>query len=277
MGSKKKTGVVWVIAIIIIIVIIAAAWYARRAKQAAVVKTPAAAATVATPASAPAIAHPITAVTPAHTASAPAPLPPLAHSDAAVTSALARLSGDTSFGKFANAHLVQRIVATVNALPQHELGDNILPLHAPAGDVVTTTTASGQLVMNASNDARYAPYMNWVKQADMAQLAAWYVADYPLFQQAYQQLGYPHGYFNDRLVQVIDHLLKAPEPTGPLALVKTDKGYAFADPQLEALSAGQKLMIRVGPTNETLLKNKLRAFRAAITGQHAPTKASGTP
>lgn len=277
MGSKKKSGVAWAIAIIVIIVIIAVAWYVRRGQQAAVVPAPAAAVTAPAAATQPVIAHPIAAATPATAASTRAPLPSLAQSDAAVTSALARLSGDAAFGKLANAHLVQRIVATVNALPQHELGDNILPLHAPTGNVATTTADNGQLVMAAANDARYGPYMNWVKHADVAQLAAWYVDDYPLFQQAYRQLGYPHAYFNDRLVSVIDHLLKAPQPTAPLALVKTDKGYDFADPQLEALSAGQKMMLRVGPTNEALLKQKLRAFRAAITGQHQPATAASAP
>jgi hypothetical protein len=97
---------------------------------------------------------------------------------------------------------------------------------------------------------------------------------YPLFQQAYRDLGYPHGYFNDRLVEVIDHLLKAPEPGAPIALVKTDKVYNFADPQLEGLSAGQKLMVRVGPKNEKLIKHKLRVIRAAVTGAHGPAAAA---
>ncbi|HQU43635.1 MAG TPA: DUF3014 domain-containing protein, partial [Pirellulales bacterium] len=42
-------------------------------------------------------------------------------------------------------------------------------------------------------------------------------------------------YFNDRLVSVIDHLLAAPEPAGPVALVQPKIIYKFADPQLESL------------------------------------------
>ena len=49
----------------------------------------------------------------------------------------------------------------------------------------------------------------------MQQVASLYLHFYPLFQQAYQSLGYPNGYFNDRLVATIDNLLAAPDVSGP--------------------------------------------------------------
>ena len=68
----------------------------------------------------------------------------------------------------------------------------------------------------------------------MQQLRNVYFRFYPLFQQSYQNLGYPNGYFNDRLVQVIDMLLATPQPTGPIELVRPNVMYTFADPTLEA-------------------------------------------
>jgi len=85
-----------------------------------------------------------------------------------------------------------------------------------------------------------------------------------LFQQAYEDLGYPGRFFNDRLVEVIDHLLAAPEPQGPIQLVQPKVFYQFADARLEDLSAGQKLLIRMGPANERSLKAKLRDLRAEL-------------
>jgi len=87
---------------------------------------------------------------------------------------------------------------------------------------------------------------------------------YPLFQQSYEDLGYPGKYFNDRLVEVIDHLLQAPEAAGPVPLVQPKVFYEYADADLESRSAGQKLLMRMGPANERLIKEKLRAFRAEI-------------
>jgi hypothetical protein len=40
--------------------------------------------------------------------------------------------------------------------------------------------------------------------------------------------------------------------------------YKYADPKLESLSSGQKLLIRMGPENETAVKAKLRELRAAL-------------
>jgi hypothetical protein len=102
---------------------------------------------------------------------------------------------------------------------------------------------------------------------------------YPLFQQAYQALGYPNGYFNDRLVVTIDNLLAAPDITTDIAVVRPNVMYQFADPKLEDLSAGQKLMLRMGPTNAAIVKAKLRELRAqvAVAAAHpaAPAGAAG--
>jgi len=46
--------------------------------------------------------------------------------------------------------------------------------------------------------------------------------------------------------------------------------YLYADPKLESLSAGQKTLIRMGPANEALIKDRLRALRAILaTHPHA--------
>ncbi len=91
-----------------------------------------------------------------------------------------------------------------------------------------------------------------------------YARFYPLFQQAYAELGYPNRYFNDRLVEVIDHLLAAPEVQGPVELVRFGPYFEFADPDLEELSAGRKLLVRMGPENAAVIKSKLRELRREI-------------
>ena len=90
---------------------------------------------------------------------------------------------------------------------------------------------------------------------------------YPLFQEAYEYLGYPSAYFNDRLIDVIDHLLATPVVDGPIRLVRPHVLYKYADPDLEALSAGRKALIRIGPDNANRVKQKLREIRQILTGQ----------
>jgi hypothetical protein len=86
-----------------------------------------------------------------------------------------------------------------------------------------------------------------------------------LFQQAYAELGYPSRYFNDRVFEVIDHLLATPDVRGPIALVQPKVMYEYADPVLQDLSAGQKMLVRMGPENEAKVKAKLRELKKALT------------
>jgi hypothetical protein len=264
------------VAVIAVALIAAAAGYVGwRATQPGAGAQPAPAATAAVapnaaaPAPAASIQHPIArADVPASAATAP--LPTLDDSDAGVRSALYALGGDELKGLLLPQQVVGRIVATVDALPRHVLGSSfILPLRTPRGAFRASET-QGILVADAHNAERYAPYMAVVQHADPQALVAWYVYSYPLFQQAYRELGYPRGYFNDRLVAAIDDMLAAPEPAQPPALQLENGRYRYVDPALESLSVGQKLMLRLGPANEAALKAKLRKIRGLLTARAAP-------
>ena len=119
-------------------------------------------------------------------------------------------------------------------------------------------------MLDTANYARYAPFVRLAGTLQAEAAVAAYQRLYPLFQQAYEQLGYPDRYFNDRLIAAIDDLLAAPEIEGVVELTRPNVLYEFADPTLEARSAGQKIMIRIGPANARLLKGKLRELRALL-------------
>jgi len=218
---------------------------------------------VTVPATPPATAqlprHPVQAE-PAET-----PLPELKASDGPVAAALSALVGLDAFGRmFVTENLVRNIVATVDNLPREQVSQRVNPVRAVPG-LPATAGRNASLTLAPANAARYAAYMRIMDNTDTAQLVAFYKRHYPLFQQAYVDLGYPGGYFNDRLVETIDDLLATPEPDGPLLLKQPKVLYEFADPQLEERSAGQKAMLRIGKENRERVKAKLREIRAAIS------------
>ena len=106
-----------------------------------------------------------------------------------------------------------------------------------------------------------------MEAVDAKQLVDAYVRFYPLFQQAYRDLGYPDGHFNDRLVDAIDSLLATPDHKGQLAVVQPKIFYEFADRELEQLPAGQKLLLRMGRENAAQMKAKLREVRRLIANE----------
>ncbi|HUH56678.1 MAG TPA: DUF3014 domain-containing protein [Rhodanobacter sp.] len=276
---KKKTSIgSWLLGLVVVLVVAVLALYlTHKASQRGATAMPSPSAGVQPPASTSSSPlHPIAqAAVPA--VASTAALPPLGSSDTEVVDALVALAGEGSLRELlVSTQVVARIVATIDALPRHALGTLMLPAHPPKGGFATAE-ANGQLAMAAENSERYAPYIEVMKSVDPAALVAWYAHAYPLFQQAYQELGYPHGYFNDRLIEVIDHLLAAPELAQPALLQRVKSHYAFADPSLESLSAGQKLLLRTGPANEALIKAKLRAIRAALIGTHLPATGRSVP
>ena len=202
-------------------------------------------------------------------------LPALNQSDQLVRDSLAGLLGSKSVEQFiVPENVVRHIVVTVDNLPRKKVAIDLRPVKPTSGQTVVSNQGDAT-TLSASNYARYAPFVHLVETTDPKTLAAIYFHLYPLFQQAYEDLGYPGRFFNDRLVEVIDHLLAAPEPQGPIELVQPKVFYQFADPKLEDLSAGQKLMIRMGPANERSLKAKLRDFRTELVQSGAAGGAQG--
>ena len=269
---STRRNVVWPL-VILVALIVAGGLVWRRTHVPEVVSPPpqAAAPPAATPA--PADTTPKYPIEAASTAP-PAPaetLPAVADSDAVLQDAMAAVFGGVALDRvFHLQAIVPRFVATIDNLPRQTVALSKMPVKPIGGSVETTTTTDGHTLLRADNAERYTPYLRLMEQASTQKLVQTYVHFYPLFQKAYQDLGYPKGYFNDRLIEVIDHLLAAPDVPAPIALTQPKVLFEFADPSLEQLSAGQKMMIRIGPVNESRVKAKLADIRHALTGQTLP-------
>jgi hypothetical protein len=207
-------------------------------------------------------------------------LPPLEQADDFVKERIAELLGAKTVKTYLRSeNLVRRVAATVDNLARALAPPSRWPIHPTPGRFTVESGRDGS-VIGAANAARYAPFVALVESVDTGRAVALYQRLYPLFQRAYESLGYPGKYFNDRLVAVIDLLLATPEPSGalkvelpdiqgPLKLTRPWVLYRFSDPALEGLSSGQKILVRVGRENEKRLKSKLAEFRKLIAGEKA--------
>jgi hypothetical protein len=212
-----------------------------------------------------------------------AALPRLNDADARVTAALGELLGGAKSLSFLQLDgFVRRVVATVDNLVRPQAAARMWPVQPAPGRFTVAGGAGGAggasgtaATIDPANAARYGTFVAFAEAVNVERAAALYARLYPLFQEAYEELGYPGRYFNDRLIAVIDHLLQAPEPEGPVAVTLVEvKGeyatprpwtrYEFVDPELESLSSGQKILVRMGVANERRLKAQLAAFRARI-------------
>jgi hypothetical protein len=195
------------------------------------------------------------------------PLPTLENSDAAISAAIIGLLGNSEISKHLAAEsIITRIVTTVDNLVRPRTAERLRPISGLPGQFAVSAageTVEGitEYVLDPANYQRYQWLTERVARLDASAVVAVYQRYYPLFQQAYVDLGYPDGYFNDRLIVVIDDLLATPNVMDPVVLVRPHVLYQFADPALESLSAGQKALLRMGRENAEIVKGKLRELR----------------
>lgn len=250
-------------------------WWQRTPRSVAPPPVPVAQAPAEVPAAAPpepAIRHPIEE---SALAASAAGAPPPASPQALWRAGLGELVGQKALLRFVHVDdFAQRFVATVDNLARAHAAPRLWPV-APVGGRFSVIGDGEQRVVAADNAARYAPLVDFIASVDARRAAALYVRMYPQLQAAYEELGFPRRYFNDRVVAVIDHLLQTPEPADPLRIHLTEvKGdvlsatpwlrYEFADPALQSLSSGQKILLRVGSAHRKVLKAKLAELRSLI-------------
>jgi len=260
-ASRRK--LMWVAGAVVAAAVAAGGWYWYSGRTQPAVEAPPIHTAAPAPAAStePSISHPIPGE-PAATA-----LPALNDSDPVVHDSLAGVFGRGPVEQFlVPQNIVRHIVVTVDNLPRHKVAVELRPVKPTAGQAAIST--QGEVTtLSEANFTRYAPLMRVVQGMDVRALAVVYERLYPLFQQAYEDLGYPGKYFNDRLVEVIDQLLQTPEVPAPIPVAQPKVFWEYADPALENRAAGQKLLIRIGPQNARIIKAKLREFRAEIVNR----------
>ena len=191
------------------------------------------------------------------------PLPALDDSDAWFLLALSDLFGSEAGTLFLNEALIDRLVATIDSLPREHTPEKIRPV-TRLSEPFRPEENAYTILLGPENFARYDALVARFAAANPDDIVLTYRRFYPLFQESYERLGYPNAYFNDRVVEVIDHLLNTPEPAGPLLLKRPNVLFEFADPELETLSSGQKLLLRMGNAHAITMKQTLRELRARI-------------
>jgi len=220
------------------------------------------------PPPAPAIRNPVPA------AAAPGGLPSLDNSDGYVKTALVDVVGRKPVSTFFRLDdAIHRFVATANNLATDGATADLWPVNRTPGRF-ETETRDGATVPSAHNAERYAPFVRFAAGIDTGRAVAMYFRLYPLLQRAYEDLGYPGAYLNDRVVTVIDNLLATPDVSGPIRVkrvVGPDGGtgggaglYLYEDSALEGATAGQKILLRMGTENRSKLMAKLTEIRARI-------------
>jgi hypothetical protein len=191
------------------------------------------------------------------------PVPALDESDEFVRALVRQLSSHPALVTWlASDHLVRTLTIVV---------DKVAIGSSPAKELraIGPTTpfrvarSGAELHIDPSSYTRYDTFANVIDSIDTEGAARAYRRLRPLFQQAFDELGYTNLTFDDRLALALGRLVDTPVPEGDVEVRQESVTFQFADPELEALSPPQKHLLRMGPRNMRLVQHKIREFSRA--------------
>lgn len=193
-------------------------------------------------------------------AAPPLDLPDLDASDAAVRDLVAALSSHPELAAWlVNEDLARRFVAAVTNVAD---GASPTPHVGFLGPDATFTVeeSGGRVRVDPASYNRYDLVAETFVSLDTQGAARLYHQLEPLFDDAYRELGFPDGSFNQALTRAIRSLLAVDIPEQPLELVPSPSiatAYEFKDTALEERTPAQKHLIRMGPENARRVQEKL--------------------
>jgi hypothetical protein len=191
-------------------------------------------------------------------------IPPLDASDEVVRSLAETVSEHPRLARWlAPDDLVRRFVAAVDNVANDESPRPHIRHLKPEG-AFSVEERAGALAIAPDSYARYNRFVAVLDSLDDQACIELYHRLKPLFDEAYQDLGYPAGDFDVALADAVDRLLETPIPQGDVRVKQRVSTFRFADPDLEELGPAEKHLIRMGPANARKVKAKLRLLRASL-------------
>jgi hypothetical protein len=191
------------------------------------------------------------------------PVPPLDTSDEFVRALVRQLSSHPALVSWlASEQLVRAATVVVDKVAIGSSPAKELRAVGPTAPF-QVTGAPGALRIDPRSYARYDTFANVIDSIDTEGAARAYRRLRPLFQRAFDELGYTNLTFDDRLALALGRLVDTPVPEGDVALRATSVTFQFADPDLEELSPAQKHLLRMGARNMRLVQHKIREFARA--------------
>ena len=185
-------------------------------------------------------------------------LPMLDDSDQLIRDGVITLSNHADIAAWlVSEELIRKFVVLVDNTVHGSVPRKHVAFLAPDGPFKANKISEALYVLNEESYTRYDLLTGIFAGIDSQRAVEFYVLLKPLFQEAYEELGYVDKKFDDAVFLAIGRMLETPVVPQPIHLVRPVVMYKFADEQLESLSEVQKQLIRMGPKNTRVVQAKL--------------------
>ncbi|MCF2825597.1 MULTISPECIES: DUF3014 domain-containing protein [unclassified Pseudoalteromonas] len=189
-------------------------------------------------------------------------LPPLSQSDTEIKEAVSNYLSNQAVKLLADDDVIRRTVVYVDNLAKGKVAENHAPVVKPQDGF--SVIDDDIIITDPNSYERYTPYVAMFDTMSTAQVVRLYDQYKPLFEEAYEEIGYEGDEFNGTLTDAIDELLATPIPDTALPLVKDSVTYKYAYAEWEQLSPAQKQFLRMGPENMKKVKKRLEEIKIVL-------------
>jgi len=190
------------------------------------------------------------------------PLPKLDESDEDIRDALADIPlGNAGQQYLMSSNVIERGTSIIYLLMQGEVPYKLLPIARPK-EAFPIADDGTQVVVSADGFARYDALAQWLMSLDVEALAAALARFTPLFKEAWSYYGEEAEAFDFAVVSALDMIANTPDvDLAGARLVRKEAVWLYEDPDIEGLSALQKQVLRMGPDNAAIVKDKASLAR----------------
>lgn len=185
-------------------------------------------------------------------------LPRLRESDQLVRDGVGSLTERRGIDRWlAGSDLIRKFVGVVDNIAKGRVQRQNLSFMAPEEPFSVKRRSDEVYLVDEASYRRFDLVTDIFASIDSERAVDFYNLLRPLFQQAYEELGYTNRKFDDVIFVAIGRLLETPTPNQPVRLVRPTVMYQYADKRLEGLSDAQKQLLRMGPRNTRIIQAKL--------------------
>jgi hypothetical protein len=184
--------------------------------------------------------------------------------DAYARETIGSVNGGKALAQFvAGDYIVERAVAIVDALRRGEVPYKLLPVGRPSKSFPISDDGL-RVTMDASGFSRYDGFAQWVAGIDVIAIVE-LLNDYEqIATEALSRMGVGDFDIRSAVLAATTEILATPIEPHSAELMKREANWVYMDPELEALSALQKQVLRMGPENAEIIQAKARELRGAV-------------
>lgn len=200
---------------------------------------------------------------PAEPTPEPDPLPKLDESDDAVRDAVADIPLGTAGQQYLlPGNIIERSASAIYLMAEGQVPYKLLPIARPKAAFPITDDGL-KVTADAAGYARYDALAEWLESLDIKALLSALDWLLPLFREAWSFYGESESSFDQTVLSTLDLILYTPEvDVSEARLFLKEAVWLYEDPATEGLPPIQKQVLRMGPANATIVKDKAGEARS---------------